>query len=369
MTAYHPQGVFFGLDDRTYLDDPALGSTDVRLLLQSPSDYWHQSALNPHRPAEQETPALLYGRALHKLVLEGSDAFKSSFCKAPDKRDYPDALITVEHLEGYLDGREIKRPVRARKADLEALARAAGALIWSDIVAKHEVGNRSLLKPDMYDSVVEAASQIAGSDKLKSAFQNGRAEVSVFFELDGVPCKCRYDYVKAQVQRRSGTASPVINLKSFRPKNAAAPDVAVANAIAGHRYDVQAALHLKGRQAMAQFIREERVYAQSDPGIPSRAWLKTLADEASLEAWLIFFQAEGAPNVLRRFFRAGSAVMAAADADLAMALAIWRDEKALRPEHAPWVYQDPLDRPELDVEPEITFDTLPKWFKSEIARP
>src|SRR5690242_14130853 len=43
----HAPGIVFGMPAEEYHRDPSLGSTDLKRLLRSPSDYWWESHLNP----------------------------------------------------------------------------------------------------------------------------------------------------------------------------------------------------------------------------------------------------------------------------------------------------------------------------------
>ena len=77
------RGVYFDLDEDDYHGDPALGSTDLRRLLASGPDYWWGSPLNPNAPERTSSPQQERGRALHKLVLEGNQAFSVRYVRQP----------------------------------------------------------------------------------------------------------------------------------------------------------------------------------------------------------------------------------------------------------------------------------------------
>jgi hypothetical protein len=345
----HP-GVYFGLSESAYRNDLALGSTDIRTLLRSPPDYWWGSAMNPLREPEEETPALLYGRALHKLVLEGTEAFANHYCAEPDKRDYPEALVTVAHLEAFLAAHEIKKPTRAKKEDLEALARPHGAVIWSDLLrqATLDARERTLLKPRMHAEVIMAGAQIAKNEKLREAFRGGRSEVSVFWERNGIRRKARFDYLKLR---------SVIDLKSFRPKGSdAPPHIVVRNAIASFRYDIQAAHYLEAREAAGRFIASGAIQGAA----PAADWLAAVAAEQQFAHWLVFYQAESAPVVILRSLARGSPMVVSAMADVERACQAYRDHLAKYGTDC-WGYEDPM------LDPEVTLDCMPKWFQAELV--
>src|SRR5712672_2748476 len=83
----HPDGLYFGMPEDEYHDDDALGSTDVRMLIRGPEEYWYRSAMNPRRP-KGGTEATVYGTAVHKLLLEGPDAFDAVYSRRPDDPDW-----------------------------------------------------------------------------------------------------------------------------------------------------------------------------------------------------------------------------------------------------------------------------------------
>lgn len=344
-----PPGLYFGLSEQDYHADPSLGSSDIRRLLQSPADYWWHSAMNPHRPEDEDTPSLLFGRALHSLVLEGRDKFLSRFCAEPDKRDHPQALVTVAQIEAFLAEKDAKPKGKPKKEDLEAAARPHGAVLWTDICRQYAIDaqDRTQLKPRMFADVILAGGQIAANEELRETFGNGRAEVSVFWELDGVRLKARFDWLKVK---------QVVDLKSFRNKNGAPVHVVVAAAIAQHRYDVQAAVYLMARARLRDHIATGAVFG----AVPSREWMDALACETQFAHRLVFYQAEGAPIVLKRHFLPGSTVITNAEADVAHALTAYRDNMS---KHGPglWPYTDPLPDPEVD------FDMLPRWFQPELV--
>src|ERR1051326_5015376 len=59
----HAPGIVFGMPSEDYHRDPSLGSSDIKRLLRSPSDYWWESHLNPDRPPDKDSPAKQKGRA------------------------------------------------------------------------------------------------------------------------------------------------------------------------------------------------------------------------------------------------------------------------------------------------------------------
>src|SRR5262249_16842505 len=109
-------GVYFGLPSAEYHADPSVGSSDLKRLLQVPAVYWWHSQMNPDRPPPPDTLAMLKGRALHKLVLEGEESFGTAFAEEPSPCGYPGCLATLDDLK--VKCRELGEPVSGSKAEL-----------------------------------------------------------------------------------------------------------------------------------------------------------------------------------------------------------------------------------------------------------
>jgi hypothetical protein len=114
--SHHAPGIYFGLPAAEYHTDPSLGGSDLKRLLQAAAVYWWHSHMNPERPPTPDSPAKQKGRALHKLVLEGPEAFKAAFVSEPQPEAHPGALVTLEDLKTRC--RELGEPVSGTKAEL-----------------------------------------------------------------------------------------------------------------------------------------------------------------------------------------------------------------------------------------------------------
>lgn len=250
-------GIHFGMPDKDYHEDPALGSTDIKNLLKSAPDYWFESHMNPAKVFDEDsTPARIRGKAMHAIVLEGLDAFNARFARRPD--DPPGALTPAE--KGAI--------TKAAKRDL--------------------CGNgEELLHGDVYDRVLQARTMIEMHSDLKTAFSGGISEVSVFWTRpDGIRVKCRFDYLKP---KGFGDLKSITNTKGkdFRQ--------ACHEALDYNGYLRQAVHYLDGRAQVPRFVADGKVYGDHDAAL-----LKKIAiAKATGMAW-VFWQAEGAPIVYGR---------------------------------------------------------------------
>src|SRR6202035_2590658 len=144
-----PDGIHIGLNSDLYHQDDALGSSSLKNLNLGAFEYWWNSPLNPARPDDDPTQAQAVGTAIHKIVLEGRQAFDAIYVRRPD------------HERG------------ARSAEKSALTKASNA-------AAAKLGKESLKGHD-YDRTIIAGAMIAKNPDLATAFSGGLAEVSVFW--------------------------------------------------------------------------------------------------------------------------------------------------------------------------------------------
>ena len=293
----HADGVYFGLDETTYHRDPALGSTDVRRLFQSPAEWWWHSDFNPLRPADTRTRFKDFGSAVHKHVLEGEAAFHAAY-----QREYTgsDLLDTVTDLKGWLAERNYK-PHGKVKADFiqQVLALDPTVKIKDEIERVADMEGKVILKAEAYDRAVISGAMIAKNPDLEHAFQGGMPEVSIFWteEIDGeaVRCKARIDYLKV---RGCG------DLKSgSNPKQIEFP-IVCRSAFAERRMDIQAAHYMRGRSFLPALVEAGHVHGDHDP-----AWLARVAAQEEYGFAYVFFQSEGAPSVWAASISPGNTIL------------------------------------------------------------
>jgi PDDEXK-like domain of unknown function (DUF3799)/SAP domain len=248
----HEPGVYFGMSAAEYHADPSLGSTDIKRLLRSPTDYWWNSHLNPQRALDTDSPAKQKGRALHKLVPEGEVAF----AEEPSPATYQGCLVSLEDLKAKC--RALGEPVSGTKAELTKRIKAKDekVIIFDEILATFramaERDGLEILKPDAMAEVRQAAASITLNPYLAKAFQGGVPEVCVFFADErGTPCKIRIDYFKPRT---------FVDIKKCANVRERPFDLAVVMAIAEYRYDISAKYYLDGYRWLYQFAAEGRVF-------------------------------------------------------------------------------------------------------------
>ena len=301
-----PDGIHFGLPEDAYHGDPALGSTGLKDLIDNAPDFWWSSWMNPARPEPKETDAIKFGRAVHKCVLEGRDAFEARYAPC----DHPGNI-------------------KAGKEEREAIE-AAGKLP---------------LKRDEYNRILAASAFIRANSFLGDAFNGGQPEVSVFWTEDGIRFKARFDYLKMRA---------IADLKSIRnPLNKSFVQ-ACRDRIAGLDYVVSAAHYMDARRRMAAFVKAGQVYNAPDSE-NFRSWLIQAAGITEFAFVFVFWQAEGAPISHGFKISPGNPILESAEATIAKAVWNYRRFMDEFGTTAAWVPSTPLE--------ELDETDLPVWWQ------
>lgn len=284
-------GIYFGLDEDTYHQAPALSNSGVKHMLISPLDFWARSWMNPEREVF-ESGAMALGKAWHKRLLEGHDAFYAGYAADIDPGDHPDALRSSDEIKARLKELELK--VSGRKADIIVRLQDADPMveIWDVLAAEHRTANdgRVLLPCDIINKIELQAAMIEKHPDLKRMFNDGYPEVSIFwFDPDtGVPCKARLDYLKQRA---------VIDLKTFSNPLGKPIDRAIATAMASGKYHIQVAKYLHAVDQAAQLVRDDKVFGEVD-----HKWLDAMAAVKPEDRHFAFvFQQTGIAPVARAY--------------------------------------------------------------------
>lgn len=309
------------MPEQAYFDDPALGSGDMRALLQGAPAYWWQSPYNPNRKDDDDTPSLTLGKAIHKLVLEGGDAFDHNFVRAP----HDDSMTPGEKS--------------AATKDLKKRLAAQGR------------SHVSVLPPDAYDRAIISAAMITRNPGLKTAFQGGIPEVSVFWTRgDGIRRKARIDYLKP---RGVGDLKSAGNYKKIEfPR-------ACREAIANMRYEIQAAHYLEARANIPRLFSERAVFGELKGG--QHEIMAAVIAEPRFAFQFVFYATTGAPIACSYILTPppspgapGNPILQVADREIERAAATFTAAMARFGPDSMWVAEE---RPE-----ELTVDLLPKWW-------
>lgn len=308
-----PLGVHFALPEKIYHADPGLGSTDLKNLHKHPLEFYHNK-LSPDRPVDNDTPDKQKGRAFHKLMLEGPDAFKKAFLRAPQIEDWtPRPLVTMDDMANFL--KEAGKPHTAKsKAEMIKKVKEVSSetLIWDEHVAMIQAmadgAGQEILKPAVYDEIVRAATVVTRNPHLANAFKGGAPEVSVIWVDEyGIRCKARIDSLKPRT---------MVDLKKITNVKGVPLNTSLMFYIGQYRLDVQVEHYFDAYAALYQAAQEGRIYGNCPL---QEGWQTRITDPEDMTFTLIFHQMDGAPISVGRTIRQDSPILARARRDNAEA--------------------------------------------------
>lgn len=339
-------GIYFGMPDESYHADPSLGSTDLRRLLQSAADFHWEWRGNPDRDDEEEKEALIFGRAVHKMVLEGPAAFERYFELEPQG---PDVLRTIDDMKGWLRVRGLEEKGLKQVLSDRIETYDARAKIADRIKERAEAAGRTLLNASSYKRIRIASAYITKNTELAGSFEDGKAEVSIFWIRRGIRLKARIDFLKTywnpeyKVQEVLNT-----DLKSFR--NRRQIDVEKAIDLTVNDYKLQAAHYTDALKHIGTHVTNGDVFGE---GLPDDDWLARVARAKRVVNAFVCYKASGAPFADARFISPGNGLLDIAARDIEVAL----DRFELNYNHfgaqGPWVS---LQKPR-----ELAAEDLPRW--------
>ncbi|MGO4561028.1 PD-(D/E)XK nuclease-like domain-containing protein [Rhizobiales bacterium 3FA27D7] len=340
-------GIHFGLAEAFYHADSALGSTGLKDLIDNAPDYWWSSWMNPAREPEKETPAKVFGRAVHKCVLEGRDAFEAAYAPSPEPDDYPEHLRTMDDLRAFLADTGMSKSGTKDELILRVKGVSGCPPIYEDVVSAFEKSKKLPLKRDEFNRILAASAFIRANSYLRDAFTGGQAEVSVFWTADGIRYKARFDYLKMRA---------IADLKSIRnPLNKSFVQ-ACRERIASLDYVISAAHYMDARRRMAGFVKAGLVYGAPDTE-QFRSWLIQVSGITEFAFVFVFWQAEGAP--ISHGFKISPGNPLLDSAKHSIAKAVWNYQRFMEEfgTSAAWVPSTPLD--------ELDETDLPVWWQQK----
>lgn len=322
----HEPGIYFGMSDEEYHGDPAIGSSNLRMLKQSPADFHWNWVGNPERIFEKETEALVFGRAVHKLVLEGETAFQKLFMLKPSGDGI---LTTAEDMKNWLAGRNLDT-----KGTKEVLAKRIHAFdprvpIADLVIARAKEEGKTLLTAEQWHRIHIASAYITRNPHLAPSFTDGYPEVAIFWQRRGIRLKCKIDFL-----RLSGMGIGAVDLKSFR--NSKGQPIEQAFDEAAGRYPIQGAHYLDGIRQIRNLYRDGLVYGDHD-----EEWLHKISRRKEMAFALILYKADGAPFASGRILQPQNELVKNGARDIEQALDVFETYYRHFGETGPWVSLDP----------------------------
>lgn len=312
--------IIFGMPDEEYHSIAALSASGIKNILISPMDFWARSWMAPDFLKEENTEACKIGRAYHKRILEGKDAFDASYVRSFNAPE--GCLRTKEEIKTELEHLGIMAPKSSKKEDLIELAKANGVFnileLCKDIYEENNSGKEQL-SSELVDRIEIAAAMIEKHPELSKCFSGGYPEVSIFWEEDGINFKARLDYLKTKA---------VIDLKTFSNYSNKPIERAIYGSMAAGKYHIQAAFYLHAID-IAKNSEMESWGNSADNSVingPSKEWLEELAKCEKHDFYSVFQQKGIAP--VARAFKFGQdraqGMMGAANSAIEQAIYIFK---------------------------------------------
>jgi hypothetical protein len=319
-------GIHFGLDADVYHNIPALSASGIKNLLISGPDYWYRCPwLNPnYEDEETDTAARIAGRAYHKRILEGREAFRATYAEtfhAPKG-----VLETIEEMRVALAEIAIVLPSKAKKPDCIAAVREhlPAAPVLDDLRQRHMElhDGKEFISPELIAKIEVAAAMIENHPDNKKLITGGYPELTIIWTRDGVRFKARPDYVKPRA---------FTDLKTFANFLNKPIDAAIYSAMASGKIHIQLCFYMRALEA----ARTLPIFGKPDP-----AWMKDfLACEQ--HGCYVLFQAKGiAPLARAKKFSRGS-VWGCGEAAIEQAIRRFR-EYSERFGDLPWIDDEPI---------------------------
>ena len=327
-------GIYFNLPAAEYHADKALGSTSIKAIALDPVDWQYDR----RHPVERESLPLIWGSGLHARALEGAEAFKRQFCVAPDEKDYPRALKTMDDMRTH--ARAIGVKGGRTKAEVAALIRQhdPDAVIWDDIIDEFNRlhAGQTIISPKVCAEIEQAAQWMQADQMLSHIMEDGTmtagcSEVSIFITIDGVRLKCRLDHLLPHA---------IIDLKSFRVQRMDRLERAALRALARERYDLQAADYFNLFHSSKPLFESGKVFGADDKAMEI---LKRAYAQKDLKWIWVLVKNSGAPQPLVRELETKSFLFGTAREEVNRAIDSYRKMRDKFGEDRDWVPEHPCE--------------------------
>lgn len=191
-------GIYIDLPEDVYHADPAIGGSSFKNWIDDPIEWWWQSAHNIFRPDPKSTDATEFGKCLHKIVLEGRNAFNALYSKSFDASAHIDALDTVDDYKAAL--RDMGERVGGNKDVLRDRLESNGfeGVFMEDLRAEFEDKHKDKIRiSEAWYGRLALIMKVRECDpRLREIFSEGMPEVSVFWNEGPLRCCARYDWIK-----------------------------------------------------------------------------------------------------------------------------------------------------------------------------
>lgn len=248
----HAPGIYFGMPDLEYRQDPSVSTSDIKILLEGCEQYWHESWMNPHRPPRVEKDHLARGTLWHCRILEPEN-FGRKYIQAPALGELAqegyEVLETIGQMRAWLERNGFQGFLKTgRHADyVDAVKTAVKVLPHYDTkpyladeererLISENPDATVLWSQDLVEEMLAAERAMMRHPYFCQVFQGGMSEVSIFW-IDpetGIPMKARIDKLKPRA---------ILDYKTLSVQRGKGILQSALAAIKYEKYDLQAAVY------------------------------------------------------------------------------------------------------------------------------
>lgn len=277
-----------------YFAVPALSNSGMKDLAVSPLRFWFKN-VNPNRPADEPTPEMQIGSALHCAVLEPDEFGERYACEIEPPEG---CLVTVEDIRTWLRDKGMT-PKGTRKSELvtQALNADPSVPIFDVLEARHveENAGKAIFKAGDWERINGMTRALLDEPRLQAILAEGEAEVALFATdaETGVALKGKLDWI---------TPKLTLDLKSFSQKRGKSIDQSVADAIWYEGYHGQA-VHYATLRGWPGSWAGEHVIAFVESDAPHEVRLKALRPKTGGQANLYWDAARMNARTMIRTYR------------------------------------------------------------------
>lgn len=248
-------GVYFSMPFDEYRKIKCLNASGIKEINISETDFWTRSFLNPESDMlDDDSKAKIEGRAYHKRILEGKDAFYSEYAVSYEDDGLDDVLRGNTEMKDALEKIGIKG-LSGKSAE------ALSGLVYKYLPHKRTeyqikkdyidmAGDRELIAPSVIRHIEFTAKMIELHPDMKDYFK-GAPEVTVVFDAFGARFKARFD---------SMNIGFISDLKTFANQTRSELKKAVRKAFANQKYHIQGTLYLIAAEAAKRLIKQGKVF-------------------------------------------------------------------------------------------------------------
>ncbi len=282
-------GIYFGLDEKTYHALPRLSQSGCKEILASAAGYW-KKYVDPARKEQEPTLAMKIGRAWHACVFE-PQTFHSNFARKFDDTGYD--LTNHNQIKVELD--KLGEPKsKTGEGVLDAAKRLRDAGYTGSIMHLDkeqydaELGERVAIDTGLWDTMIADAARMKDatlSPQTADKICGGYAEVSILWTCPKhhIKMKARIDYLRSDMW---------VDLKTFDNPQGKTMDRLLADQVRYLGYYIQVWIY----HSALELVRAGKLPV-IDGDKKQVAFVDAIkARDSHLPCWYIFQEKNGVPN-------------------------------------------------------------------------